>query len=161
MRRRPPRPLRRGLPRADAPARSAGVAHRAALLQRSGLYRGAGLLDPGELSRLAVPAGSRPRLVSRHPEGICRQGRSLSARIASRPCGCCASGSGSTRTKLMLTFQSRFGRAQWLEPYTDKTVKSLAKTRREESRGHHAGLLRRLPRDARGDRGRERAISSR
>ena len=30
-------------------------------------------------------------------------------------------------TKLMLTFQSRFGRAEWLEPYTDKTVKALAK----------------------------------
>jgi len=29
--------------------------------------------------------------------------------------------------KLMLTFQSRFGRAKWLEPATDKTVKALAK----------------------------------
>ena len=29
---------------------------------------------------------------------------------------------GSTRSKLMLTFQSRFGRAEWLQPYTDKTV---------------------------------------
>jgi len=29
--------------------------------------------------------------------------------------------------KLMLTFQSRFGRAKWLEPATDQTVKSLAK----------------------------------
>jgi ferrochelatase len=26
----------------------------------------------------------------------------------------------------MLTFQSRFGRAEWLQPYTDMTVKSLA-----------------------------------
>jgi len=30
-------------------------------------------------------------------------------------------------TKLIMTFQSRFGRAQWLEPYTIKTVKALAK----------------------------------
>jgi ferrochelatase len=30
-------------------------------------------------------------------------------------------------TKLRLTFQSRFGRAQWLEPATDRTVKALAK----------------------------------
>ena len=30
-------------------------------------------------------------------------------------------------SKLMLTFQSRFGRAEWLQPYTDKTVKALAK----------------------------------
>ena len=29
-------------------------------------------------------------------------------------------------TKLMLTFQSRFGPAEWLKPYTDATVKSLA-----------------------------------
>ena len=29
--------------------------------------------------------------------------------------------------KLMMTFQSRFGRGQWLQPYTIKTVKALAK----------------------------------
>jgi protoporphyrin/coproporphyrin ferrochelatase len=29
-------------------------------------------------------------------------------------------------TKLMLTFQSRFGKAEWLQPYTDKTVEALA-----------------------------------
>jgi len=28
--------------------------------------------------------------------------------------------------KFMLTFQSRFGRAEWLQPYTDMTVKALA-----------------------------------
>jgi ferrochelatase len=28
--------------------------------------------------------------------------------------------------KLMMTFQSRFGRAEWLKPYTDETVKALA-----------------------------------
>ena len=26
-----------------------------------------------------------------------------------------------------MTFQSRFGRAEWLQPYTDQTVKALAK----------------------------------
>jgi ferrochelatase len=30
-------------------------------------------------------------------------------------------------SRLRLTFQSRFGRAAWLRPYTDATVKSLAK----------------------------------
>jgi ferrochelatase len=30
-------------------------------------------------------------------------------------------------SKLMLTFQSRFGRAEWLQPYTDKTVEALAR----------------------------------
>jgi ferrochelatase len=30
-------------------------------------------------------------------------------------------------TKLMMSFQSRFGRAQWLEPYTIATVRALAR----------------------------------
>src|SRR5271168_79874 len=34
---------------------------------------------------------------------------------------------GLGETKLILTYQSRFGRAQWLEPATIKTVKTLAK----------------------------------
>jgi ferrochelatase len=35
---------------------------------------------------------------------------------------------GSLGAKLKLTFQSRFGRAEWLQPYTDVTVKDLAKS---------------------------------
>jgi len=31
-------------------------------------------------------------------------------------------------TELRLTFQSRFGKAEWLQPYTDKTVEALAKS---------------------------------
>jgi ferrochelatase len=34
---------------------------------------------------------------------------------------------GFDENKLMLTYQSRFGRAQWLEPYTINTVRALAK----------------------------------
>ena len=34
---------------------------------------------------------------------------------------------GLDESKLMLTFQSRFGRGQWLEPATDQTVRKLAK----------------------------------
>jgi ferrochelatase len=34
---------------------------------------------------------------------------------------------GLDEDKLMMTFQSRFGRARWLEPYTIQTVKALAK----------------------------------
>lgn len=33
---------------------------------------------------------------------------------------------GPDAKKLRMTYQSRFGRAQWLEPYTDATVKALA-----------------------------------
>jgi len=34
---------------------------------------------------------------------------------------------GLDETKFMMSFQSRFGRAQWLEPYTINTVRSLAR----------------------------------
>ncbi|MEW6768266.1 MAG: ferrochelatase [Pseudomonadota bacterium] len=34
---------------------------------------------------------------------------------------------GLTEKDLMLTFQSRFGYAKWLQPYTDKTIEQLAK----------------------------------
>jgi ferrochelatase len=33
---------------------------------------------------------------------------------------------GLDESKLVLTFQSRFGKAEWLQPYTDKTVEALA-----------------------------------
>ena len=33
---------------------------------------------------------------------------------------------GMDESRLMLTFQSRFGSAEWLQPYTDETVKALA-----------------------------------
>ncbi len=35
---------------------------------------------------------------------------------------------GFDERKLMLTFQSRFGRAEWLKPYTDETVERLARS---------------------------------
>jgi len=34
---------------------------------------------------------------------------------------------GMDETKLLLTFQSRFGRAEWLQPYTDKTIEKLGR----------------------------------
>ncbi len=33
---------------------------------------------------------------------------------------------GLDETQFIMTFQSRFGRAEWLQPYTDKTVEGLA-----------------------------------
>ena len=35
---------------------------------------------------------------------------------------------GMDEQQLRLTFQSRFGPAEWLQPYTDKTVEALAKS---------------------------------
>jgi len=34
---------------------------------------------------------------------------------------------GLDEKKLLLTFQSRFGKAEWLQPYTDKTIEQLAR----------------------------------
>ena len=34
---------------------------------------------------------------------------------------------GFSAERFMLTFQSRFGRAEWLQPYTDETVRALAR----------------------------------
>jgi len=34
---------------------------------------------------------------------------------------------GLDASKLLLTFQSRFGNAEWLQPYTDRTIAQLAK----------------------------------
>ena len=97
-------------------------------LQRPGLYRVAGVLDPG---RAVAPRRSSPR--SCWPRSTaCRKSSSTRATrttaSASRPCGCCATVLKFDDKKLMLTFQSRFGGGKWLEPATDKTVKKLAKS---------------------------------
>ena len=47
-------------------------------------------------------------------------------RNALRPSRHCAKGLGRSR-QLKLTFQSRFGRTEWIKPYTDKTVEALAR----------------------------------
>ena len=58
-----------------------------------------------------------------------------------------------------MTFQSRFGREEWLRPYTDETVLELAQGG-EEPGDRHARLCRRLRRDAGGDRDRRARVSS-
>ncbi len=60
--------------------------------------------------------------------------------------------------RLRMTFQSRFGRAEWLKPYTDHTVRGLAQRGREAPRRADPGLRRGLPGDAGGDRRRKRRI---
>ncbi len=92
-----------------------------------------------------VQAGRHHRLVSRHAGRLSAQGRSLLLANVTPPRGCCASVLKLDEKQLMLTFQSRFGPAEWLKPYTDATVKALARTRREKYRRHHARLLLRLP----------------
>ena len=63
---------------------------------------------------------------------------------------------GLDESRFMLTFQSRFGTAEWLQPYTDMTVQGAGRARREEPRDRHAGLCGGLPGNAGRDRGRKR-----
>ena len=72
-----------------------------------------------------LQAGRDRGVISRHAGRLCRQGRSLSTH--------CSETTALLRKKLKLdderlimTFQSRFGTAEWIKPYTDATVKSLA-----------------------------------
>ena len=51
-----------------------------------------------------------------------------------------------------VSFQSRFGPAGWLQPYTSTVLGGHAGARRARSHGGVPGLRGRLPRDARGDR---------
>ena len=56
-----------------------------------------------------------------------------------------------------VTFQSRFGRAEWLQPYTQDALVRLARDGVGRVDVVCPGLRRRLPRDARGDRHRGQA----
>ena len=68
---------------------------------------------------------------------------------------------GSGRGEVVVSFQSRFGREEWLKPYTVEEVARLAQGGQAAHRGHGAGVLGRLRRDAGGDqRGDPRAPSS-
>ena len=84
-------------------------------------------LDRDASGDAAVQAGADRRLLPRHAENLCRQGRSLSEPMRRHHRGAAHAGSGWTTTKLLLTFQSRFGNDEWLQPYTDKTMERLAK----------------------------------
>ena len=59
---------------------------------------------------------------------------------------------GWPKEKLQVTFQSRFGPEEWLQPYTDKTVEKLGTGRRQAHRRHQSRLCLRLPGDAGGNR---------
>ena len=51
-----------------------------------------------------------------------------------------------------VSFQSRFGRARWLQPYTSEVLAEAAGARRQERERDLPGLRGRLPRDAGGNR---------
>ncbi len=58
---------------------------------------------------------------------------------------------GWDETKMIHTFQSRFGKAEWLQPYTDKTIARLAEEGLKRLVILDARICRRLRRDAGGN----------
>ena len=48
---------------------------------------------------------------------------------------------GLDEDKIMTTFQSRFGREPWLQPYTDKTLEGYARSGYKASGGDLPGLF--------------------
>ena len=80
-----------------------------------------------EAALAELPFAPEVILASFHgmPEDVCREGRPISGH-------CVATARllrerlGLDESRFMLTFQSRFGPAEWLKPYTDETVKGLA-----------------------------------
>jgi ferrochelatase len=119
--------LRRGLCHAPAAMRDQPGASRGAPYYAVPVYIEA-LADPIEDSAEAVAVQARVILASvpRHPEIIRRRRRPLSEPLRRDGPAHAASGMKLDEAKLMLSFQSRFGRAEWLQPYTDKTVEALA-----------------------------------
>jgi protoporphyrin/coproporphyrin ferrochelatase len=59
---------------------------------------------------------------------------------------------GLPREQMLVTFQSRFGKAKWLEPYTEPTLRGSWPPGREARRRDVPRLRGRLPGDAGGDR---------
>ena len=104
-------------------------------------------------------AGRHPRVVPRHTEGLCRQGRSLLHAML-ETMRLLRARSASTRTKLAADVPVAL-RPRAMARARDRPDRQAARQGgREEHRGDHARLLGRLPGDAGGDRGRERAKSS-
>ena len=115
--------------------------------------------DPAYIGALEGAAGGRrsPRsisspqaiLASFHgmPQRTLRARRSLSLPLPQDRAAARARRSGASCT---VAFQSRFGRAKWLEPATDTTLAALPGRGRDEGRDPRARLLRRLPGDAGG-----------
>ena len=118
--------LRRSVSRAGGHARAADAALRAALLRRSDYIDALATSINAHLATLSFKPETDRRVLSRHAAGICRQGRSIPGAMRGDDREL-AQRMGLDPTRLMLTFQSRFGFDEWLQPYTDKTIEALAK----------------------------------
>ena len=98
-----------------------------ALFRSARLYRGdlPNRSNAG-LAKLPFKPDDHPRLVSWHAGGLSRARAIPINAIARNGAAVARASSISARTDCCMTFQSRFGTAEWLKPYTDATVKGLA-----------------------------------
>ena len=96
------------------------------------------------LAKLDFEARRDPHLVPRGAEILSDEGRPLSLPMRQDPRASCVSAWAGRRIAGSWTFQSRFGPEEWLQPYTDETVKSLAESGVREDRPRGPRLLRRF-----------------
>ena len=78
------------------------------------------------------------------PERTLQARRPVSLRVPEDGAAARASGSICRAEQLLVTFQSRFGNAKWLEPYTEPTLRKLARRRCAARRRHVPRLQRRI-----------------
>ena len=93
--------------------------------------------DPGYIDALAVSIAAHLKTLPFEPERIVASFHGMPRKYIDKgdpyQAQCAATTDalrkrmGLDATKLLLTFQSRFGFDEWLKPYTDKTIEQLAK----------------------------------
>lgn len=90
-------------------------------------YRGCHGIIAGGDREAPVQARRHPFVFSRRAARISPGGRSLLLPMREE-CAATRERLGMSGEQFVLTFQSRFGKDEWLQPYTDKTVEALAKS---------------------------------
>ena len=80
-----------------------------------------------DLAQLAVAAGPLLAELSRHPHPLRQERRSLCHARQTHHGGTACNASVGRASQWTQTFQSLFGREEWLKPYTEQTLVRLAK----------------------------------
>ena len=123
----PPRPRSTtGCLKPSRPCAGNPAALPSALLQPSGLHRGRGADGRTTSGRGQAPPRGHPGLISRPAAGIFHKGDPYYCHCA-KTTRLLRERLGLDEQQLRMTFQSRFGPKKWLQPYTAKTLKALAR----------------------------------
>ena len=80
-----------------------------------------------ELWEREGPAGEAPLLLPRHPAALLPRRRSLLLRVPQARPPRRRGAAACPRERWQVSFQSLFGKEEWLKPYTDKTITAMAK----------------------------------